>query len=157
MQDTSLCPNHEKEMTLFCKETQCQMLICTVCMTKHHLGHKVVDVDENRKEKLLDDLTCAIQSLSFKKEQIIVVQKKNAKCVSKLKEEKRSILNLVKDKYDSIIREAINETEEHKIEMTSLEENLVLLNNIKQYVRSKTLSLRASKELSRNSGQCNKT
>ena len=109
-------------------------------MTKHHLGHKVVDVSENRKEKLLDKLVATIESLSDKKAQIETIQKKTEKCVSELKEEKRSILNLVQDKYDTMIRKATNQMEEHKREMTSLEENLVLLNNIKQYIRSKTLS-----------------
>ena len=140
MQDTSLCPDHGKELTLFCKETQCQTLICSVCMTRKHKKHDVVDVDENRKEKLLDNLTSAIQRLSFKKEQITTVQEKNEQCLKKLKEDKRTILNLVQDKYDSMISEASNQTEEHKSKITSLEENLVLLNNIKQYISTKTLS-----------------
>ena len=61
-----------------------------------------------------------------------MVQKKNEKCVLKLKEEKRSIINLVRDKYDSLITQATNQTEEYKSDMTSLQENLVLPNNIKQ-------------------------
>ena len=139
-QDVSLCPDHGKELTLFCKETQCQTLICTVCLTTHHLKHEVIDADERRKEELLGNLASAIQSLSFKKEQIAMVQRKSEKCVLKLKDEKRSIINLVRDKYDSMIRQATNQTEEYKSDMTSLQENLVLLNNIKQYNRTNTLS-----------------
>ena len=116
------------------------MLICTVCMTRHHLGHKVVDVSENRTEKLLDNLASSIQSLSFKKYQITTVQEKNEQCLKKLKEEKRTILNLVRDKYDSMIQEAENQKEKSRSKITSLEENLDLLNNIKQYISSETLS-----------------
>ena len=145
MQDISLCPNHEKELTLFCKETQCQTLICSVCMTRKHKKHDVVDVDEHQKENLLDNLDSSIQTLSFKKDQITTVQVKNELCLKKLKEEKMSILKLVRDKYDSMIQEAENQKENSKSMMTSLEENLVLLNNIKQYIRSKTLSLREVK------------
>ena len=130
---------------LFCKETQCQKLICSACMTKHHLGHKVVDVSGNWKEKLLDNLASAIDSLSDKKEQIEIIQKENKKCLSKLTEEKRRILSLVQEKFDTMIRQATNQMEEHKREMTSLQDNLVLLNNIKQYIRSKTLSTREVK------------
>ena len=108
----------------------------------------MVDVDkeaEEQKEELLDNLVSAIDSLSYMKDQIETVQKKNEKCVSKLKKEKRSILNLVRDKYDSMIQEAENQKEESRNKMTSLEENLVLLNNIKQYISRETLSLREVK------------
>ena len=137
----SLCENHGKDLTLFCKETRCQTLICSGCLTTHHLKHEVIDADERGKEELLDNLASAIQSLSFKKEQIAMVQKKSEKCMLKLTEEKRSILNLVRDKYDSMITQATNQMEEYKREMTSLQENLVLLNNIKQYISTNTLSL----------------
>ena len=139
MQAVKRCPDHGKELTLFCKETQCQTLICSGCLTIHHLKHEVIDADERGKEELLDNLAFAIKSLSFKKEQIATVQKKNEKYVRKLTEEKKSILNLVRDKFDSLITQATNQTEEHKSKMASSEENLVLLNNIKQYISGKTL------------------
>ena len=44
-----------------------------------------------------------------------------------------------------MITQATNQTEEHKSKMASLEENLVLLNNIKQYISTKTLSPREVK------------
>ena len=137
-----MCSNHGKEVTLFCKETQCQTLICCKCLEKHHLKHPVVDAGEYQKKELLDNLTSAVESLSFKEDQITTVQKKNERCVEKLKKEKNSILSLVRNKYDSLIRQAANQTEESRNEMTSLEENLVLLNNIKQYAGRETPSLR---------------
>ena len=126
-------------MTFFCEETQCQTLICTGCLTTHHLKHEVIDADERLKEELLDNLASAIQNLSFKKEQIAMVQKKSEKYVRKLTEEKKSILSLVRDKFDSLVTQATNQTEEHQSKMTSLEENIVLLNNIEQYISGKTL------------------
>ena len=65
--------------------------------------------------------------------------------MEKLKEEKRTILNLVSDKYDSLIQEAENQTEESRSKMTSLEENLILLDNIKQYVGREPLLSREVK------------
>ena len=109
-------------------------------MTRKHKKHDVVDVDENRKEELLTRLTSAIEGLSLKNNQIKAIQKKSEKCVRKLKEEKKSILNMVRDKYDSMIQEAENQKEKSRSKMTSLEENLVLLDNIKQYLSRETHS-----------------
>ena len=107
-------------------------------MTRKHKKHDAADVDENRKQEFLTSLTSAIENLSFKKDQITTVLKKNEKSVSKLKEEKKSIFKLVQDKYDSMIQEAENQMEKHKSKVRSLEENLVLLNNVMQYTSRKT-------------------
>ena len=108
-------------------------------MTRKHKKHDVVDVGENRKEELETSLTSAIESLSFKKNQIKTAQRKNETCVNKLKEEKKSILSLVQDRYDSMIQEAENQKEESRSKMTPIEESLVVLNNLKQNLnREKT-------------------
>ena len=109
-------------------------------MTRKHKKHNVVDVDENRMEELLNNLTSSIETLSFKKEEITIVQKTNERCLKKLKEEKRTVLNLVRDKYDSLIRQVENEAEESRSKMVSVAENLILLDNIKQYTGRETLS-----------------
>ena len=145
MQGVIMCPNNDKEVTLFCKETQCQTLICSECLDKHHLKHEVVDAGENQKKELLDNLTSAVESLSVKQDKITTVLKKNERCLETLKEEKRTVLNLMRDKYDSLIQEADNLTEESRSKMTSLEENLILLNNIKQYINKETVSPREVK------------
>ena len=137
-------------MTLFCKETQCQTLICSVCMTRKHKKHDVVDVDEYRKEELLENLKSAIEALSSKKEQFtmaqIKVERKNEECLKILMEEKRSTLSMVRNKYNSLIADVLKEKEKSSSksgnEMTSLEEKLGLFSNIKQYVVEETLSLR---------------
>ena len=148
MQEVTRFPDHGKELTLFCKEPQCQTLICSVCLTKRHRKHDIVDADENKKEELLTSLTSAIESLSFKKDQITTVQNaeesKNDDCLQKLTEEKRSTPNMVRNKYNSLIADALKQkgvsSSRRGNEMTLLEENLVLLNNIKQYVDEETLS-----------------
>ena len=114
-------------------------------MTRKHKKHDVVDVDENRKEELLTRLTSAIESLSFKKNQIKIVQKKNEKSLSKLKEDKRTILNLVRDKYDSMIQEAENQKKESRSKMTSLQESLIVLNDLKQQLNRETISAKQVK------------
>ena len=119
-------------------------------MTKRHLGHKVVDIDVDRKEDLLTSLTSAIGSLSSRKRLIETIQaeegRKNEGCLNNLSQEKQSTLKMVKDRYDSLIAVVANEKDKSgariKSEMTSLEESLSLLNNIKQYLDEETLSQR---------------
>ena len=142
------CPDHGKEMTLFCKETQCQTLVCSACMTRNHKKHDVVDVDEEtgeQKEELLTDLTTSIDCLSSRKNHITPAQKtvdsKNEKCLEMLRDEKEKTLSMVRDKYDSLIAVATNQKKESRSEMTSLDENLALLNNIKLHVDKEALTL----------------
>ena len=142
------CLEHGKDLVLFCTETRCKTLICTVCMTKRHLGHKVVDKDVDRKEELLTSLTSAIESLSSRKRLIETIQaevgRRNERCLNDLSKEKQSTLKMVKDRYDSLLAVAANQKDKSsariKSEMTSLEESLSLLNNIKQYLDKETLS-----------------
>ena len=115
-------------------------------MTRKHKKHDVVDVEENRKEELLTSLTSAIESVSFKKEKIastqIPVDRKNDDCLETLRDEKNKTLDMVRDKYDSMIRQATNQKGESRCEITSLEENLTLLNNIKIHIDAETLTPR---------------
>ena len=85
--------------------------------------HRVVDVEENRKEELVTSLTSAIASVSFKKEKIstnqIPVDRKNDECLEKLRGERNKTLDMVRDKYNSMIRQVTNQKEESRREMTT--------------------------------------
>ena len=142
LSQVDLCADHGKDMTLYCKE--CKTPICSACMTRKHKKHDVVDVDENRKEELLENLNSAIDSFSLKKEKLantqIPMDRKKDECLEKLKEEKEKTLNLVRDRYDSMIEEATNQKEETRRKMmTSLDENMACLTNIKRQVKEETL------------------
>ena len=56
------CEEHGKELILFCKEMKCKKSICLKCLTRRHLGNKVVEIEEMEKEEKdaliakLDDL-----------------------------------------------------------------------------------------------------
>ena len=140
------CPDHKKELTLFCKETQCQTLICSACMTRKHKKHDVVD-EETKEQKgvLLTDLTSTIDTLSSRKNHITPVQinvdGKNDECLGRLRADKEKTLSMVRDKYDSLIAVATNQKKESRSEMTLLDENLALLNNIKLHVDKEALTL----------------
>ena len=100
---------------------------------------------EEQKGELLTNLSSTMVSLSSRKEQIApaqrIVNKKNEECLKKLIEEKGYILNIVTARCDSLIREAANQKEESKREMTSVQENLDLLNNIRAHIDQEALAL----------------
>ena len=48
--DTMNCKKHGKQLNLYCREINCQQVICQTCIIKNHLGHDVVDLEENREE-----------------------------------------------------------------------------------------------------------
>ena len=52
----SKCPEHGKEIVLFCNETDCQSAICTSCLTKNHVCHKVVEIEEANKSHLFNNI-----------------------------------------------------------------------------------------------------
>ena len=70
----------------------------------------------------------------------IPVDRKNDECLEKLRDEKEKTVNLVRDRFDSMIREVTNQKEESRREMTSLDENLTLLNNVEVHLDEETLT-----------------
>ena len=42
------CREHEKELNIFCKEPECQRIICRTCLSHEHKKHEVVEVEERR-------------------------------------------------------------------------------------------------------------
>ena len=115
---------------------------------KEHKKHELVDVDEEKeeqKEELLTDLTTTIDTPSSRKNLItpaqITVDGKNNECLGRLRDDKEKTLSMVRDKFDSLIAVATNQKKESRSEMTSLDENLALLNNIKLHVDKEALTL----------------
>ena len=44
------CEQHNREMTLFCKEDACNVLICPRCQRIEHLLHTVVEIEDREEE-----------------------------------------------------------------------------------------------------------
>lgn len=45
------CPEHGKELTLYCK--QCQNTICLVCLKTRHKGHDFVEIEDAERNLLI--------------------------------------------------------------------------------------------------------
>ena len=65
---TGVCEEHGEELTLFCREEQCQKLVCRKCLRRQHNRHDVIDAEENQKHVLLMMLNVVVKDLEVKKD-----------------------------------------------------------------------------------------
>ena len=143
------CETHGDELALFCTHSECLKPICLSCLTTEHVGHKVVDVKEGEKELLYSKVESLRKNIQRKKYQIAnakaEVEKNNDACVAKLKDAKEELIKQVNERYDELIRNIQGQKEEHDddidVEVSSLDENLVLLDSITDDTDSATLTL----------------
>ena len=61
------CPQHGKDMMLFCVDDKCKEAICTLCL-KDHGGHNVVDVKEKKTMVSMEIKSLRDQLQSFRDE-----------------------------------------------------------------------------------------
>ena len=45
------CTVHNRQLNLYCKETDCQKPICAKCLLDNHRIHEVVDIEKELEEK----------------------------------------------------------------------------------------------------------
>ena len=41
-----ICPEHVRDLSLYCRDPQCRSVICQLCLLKEHRMHDVVDIEE---------------------------------------------------------------------------------------------------------------
>ena len=143
------CETHGDELGLFCTHSDCLKPICLSCLTTEHVGHKVVDVKEGEKELLYSKVESLRKNIQRKKYQIAnakaEVEKNNDACIEKLKDAKEELIKQINERYDELIRNIQDQKEEHDddidVEVSSLDENLMLLDSITDDTDSATLTL----------------
>ena len=143
------CEAHGEELVLFCTHNECLKPICLSCLTTEHVGHKVVDVKEGIKELLYSKVESLRKSIQRKKYQIAnakaEVEKNNESCVAKLKDAKGELIKKISERYEELMQNISDQKEEHDdnvdVEVTSLDENLILLDSITENTESATLTL----------------
>ena len=145
------CEAHGGELALFCTHSECLKPICLSCLTTEHVGHKVVDVKEGEKELLYSKVESLRKNIQRKKCQIATakaeVEKNNDACVEKLKDAKDELIKQINERYDELRRNIQDQKEEHDndddidVEVSSLDENLVLLDSITDDTDNATLTL----------------
>ena len=135
------CPEHDENEILFCREDGCQKTICTLCLSKAHLGHKAVTIKEETKDvldKLLKNIESTRKKLNAKIKNVEEVSKDAARKIEvsldQIKKEKEEMIK----QYDEMTRQAedkkikLNETSGN--ELTAMRDNVLFLNSIKQSI-----------------------
>ena len=100
------CPQHAKELSLFCPDDRCKTTICQVCWIKEHTAHSnnIVDIAEDHKDKK-EALLDKVSSISKDVERTITILLKmkrqvaenNAKCIAALQARKAEICTELDD------------------------------------------------------------
>ena len=135
MPKTELCPEHKKEIILFCEEEGCKKPICKTCLTKQHKRHDVIEIEEKKKEELLKDIDNTKMNLT---EKIVIlsqakdkVSQKTKVTVNDLKKAKQE----VDKKFDMMIKEAEKKMRDADTridnDVAMIKENIVLLDQMK--------------------------
>ena len=100
------CKEHDREMSMFCKDAACEKPICSLCFIQNHNQHHISDIVEVQ-EVLAGDISTETESSSLR----LQVYKKN---VGSLQKEMR-------DKFSDLQ----NEIEEQRAKINELYDNLI--------------------------------
>ena len=134
------CKEHnEKELSLFCKTVHCQKPICQLCLIKEHMGHEVVDIAEEQKQKkeaikniaheLTSKLTPAQSCLLKTKEQL---EKKNGATLAVLKERKTEVIKIFNKMIKDVTNQINTSNKEVDEEVSIISRELEVVTGIKE-------------------------
>ena len=54
-EESGTCEEHGKDLIFFCKEEGCLKPICKSCLTQKHKNHDFVEIEEAKKDTLLQE------------------------------------------------------------------------------------------------------
>ena len=139
------CESHNREVSLFCNDTNCQKPICSLCMLKDHKNHDIKDFEEIFEEKcdaILANLISLKTELETKKERYMVtkevLRKETMACVEKMRECKKKYM----ETFDAMIKEATEQMEEMDEDIdegaTAIDTNLKLLTKMEDDIHTWT-------------------
>ena len=146
------CPKHGENEILFCREDECQKMICPLCLSEAHLGHKVVAVKVQTKDvlaKLLKSIEITSERLNKNIGNVTdvsqdIIKKTEANFVQVKKEKDKRLQDLERKKeemtkqYDEIIKQV--EDEKNKLSETSgnelkaMRDSITFLTDIKESI-----------------------
>ena len=141
--NTVTCEKHGKEMTLYCKNPECSTIICQTCLTRHHRGHDVVEIEEVEKEALLERITAVTSHLQERKENIletsVEIQNRNRECKNKIIIRKDQLIQVINERCDQLLA-GMSEHIDGSDELLNIWDYSVLLDNIKENMNKETIT-----------------
>ena len=154
MDEFRRCPEHGQNEILFCIEPGCMKTICPLCLSKVHLGHKVVAIKDETEDvlvQLLKNIEITKKGLNAKIKHVEDVSGNAAKKTEinllQLKKEKDKIIHRLEKKKEEIMKQydrMVEQAEDKKTEqnetlgneLAAIKDNDVLLTSIKQSIES---------------------
>ena len=147
-----ICEKHGKELGLYCKEVKCQLTICQKCLIKNHVGHDVVDLEEEREElykKVSEKASFLRKDLETAKGKFLsasVEFEKDVDTSLKRLEAQKEEFNLIFDKLEREIKDDIrNVSVSIRNDLSTIEEYFVLLSSLEE-----NMNVFTGKETARN-------
>ena len=133
LEKSGTCDTHGKDLIFFCREEGCVQPICKSCFTKQHKKHDIVEIEEAKKETLLQEINILQLSLKSKIDQISGVK-------NKIQRNSQGCIDALKKEMDAIFTQLKNEIEAHENgisqsmdnEISALKVNLTLLEAIQK-------------------------
>ena len=115
-EDFQLCIIHNRELSFYCRDAECDTAICSLCLVKGHLNHNVIDLIEEHRERL----ETRIEFLNMKKKEQELVRDKGTDSLKTLMEMKNQHMN----EFDSMISDVENNIARAEGNIDSTEEEL---------------------------------
>lgn len=142
----TLCVEHERERSLYCKDARCGAEICQLCHIQDHKFHDVVDIFQEEQTKLQDvqeyGLLCKDTLLAARKD----IQEKSEECIEKERKKKSDCVRIFNSRIKQIT--GLMKEQEKRIDeqRDAVDLQLVQLDSLKE--QSKThLSPQATSRL----------
>ena len=150
------CEEHGDELTLLCKKSECQKIICRKCL-KYHREHDAVDLEEEeQKEELATKVETTLQNLEKRKGILMaapaVMTKLHDRCIQLLEANEEQCVQLVRERFESLK----NSVEEQKMKTHNdiakdcLHQHQGHLNNIKKNVEGAEGEIAAREDIASN-------
>ena len=110
-----MCKRHDREITFFCNNPDCQKEICQICILEEHKKHEFLDLKNLQEEKrriLLVNTEALKKDIQTNKAKLLDTKEEMTEnlntCTKKIQEEKRakieSVTRIVTDKYDQLLQ-----------------------------------------------------
>ena len=133
------CAEHQKELILFCRESECQKAICTTCLKVVHKRHDVTEIEDEKKEIIMKNIESFTESLQTKIRLISRaredVEKEADLCIKELINERDEIAK----KFDKTVEESRENIEKIRTlvrdELSAMNETLIVLNDMKESIQ----------------------
>ena len=106
------------EVVLYCKHSDCLVGICPLCVTQHHRGHTVVNIEEPRKSVLKSKAVVIKQRLSLDLSRLVATRQK-------VHQQRLEIMEKVNQRSRELLKE-------FDTKITVIESNIKKLNEISQ-------------------------